>query len=135
MRPLRYVHLAAILSLGPLGGAAAQQQVSFSDWTASWPAVMSTSSTGATLPDSLRRKVGYQHWKGAAIGGGVGAVLGTVLAFGVAGGCADCTVTTRDRAQAALLVTGVTSVFGFLVGLASPKYVWEAPREAPAAGP
>jgi hypothetical protein len=130
MRHLKYHVLAATLSLAAVGSAAAQQQVSFSRWAAPRPAAASIGRSAAPLPDSLRRKVGYQHWRGAAIGGGVGAVLGTALVFGVAGECDDCTVTTWDRAQAALLVTGASSVFGFLVGLASPKYVWEA-RAAP----
>jgi hypothetical protein len=75
-------------------------------------------------------KVGYHQWKGAEIGAGVGAVLGSVLAFGLAGDCDYCTTSTGDRAPAALLVTGAGSVFGFLVGLGSPKYVWEVAPEA-----
>jgi hypothetical protein len=133
MRYLQAVLLAVTLCLAGVGSVAAQQQVSFSQWVAPWPTVVSAGRSGATLPDSLRRKVGYQHWKGAAIGAGGGAVLGTLLAFGLGVGCADCTLTTWDRTQAALLVTGAGSVFGFLVGLASPKYVWEAPLEAPSA--
>jgi hypothetical protein len=85
------------------------------------------------VPDSSRHKVGYQHWKGAAIGAGAGAVLGTVLAFGVAGECDDCTMTTWDRAQGPLVVTGAGSVFGFLLGLASPKYLRVPPVESPGA--
>lgn len=109
-----------------VGNAVAQQQASFSEWTIPGPPLTSESLPGAALPDSVRRKVGYQHWKGAAIGAGVGAVLGSALAFGLASHCSDCTVTTGDRAQAALVVTGAGGVFGFLVGLASPKYVWES---------
>jgi hypothetical protein len=78
------------------------------------------------LPDSVRRKVGYHHWKGAAVGGAVGAALGSAFAFGLAGRCSDCTVTSWERVQATLFVTGVSGVFGFLVGLASPKYAWQA---------
>ena len=133
MRHVQAGLLAATLCLAIVGSTAAQQQASFSGWAAPWPAATSAGPPGATLPDSVRHKVGYQHWKGAVIGGGVGAVLGTVLAFGLAGRCADCTLTTWDRAQAALLVTGAGSVLGFLVGLASPKYVWAAPRESPGA--
>ncbi len=133
MRHLQAGLLAATLCLVVVVSAAAQQQVSFSRWAAPWPEAMSAGPPGATLPDSVRHKVGYQHWKGAVIGGGVGAVLGTVLAFGLAGRCADCTLTTGDRAQAALLITGAGSVFGFLVGLAAPKYVWAAPLESPGA--
>src|SRR4051812_19032082 len=106
MRYLQVVLLTVTLCLARIGSASAQQQVSFSQWVAPWPTVVSVGHSGATLPDSLRRKVGYQHWKGAAIGAGGGAVLGTLLAFGLGRGCADCTSTTWDRTQAALLVTG-----------------------------
>ena len=76
------------------------------------------------VPDSIRLRSGYQHWKGAAVGAGVGAVLGGVLALVAGTGCSDCTVTTGDRVQAALVVTGAGGLVGFLAGLASPKYVW-----------
>lgn len=76
-----------------------------------------------SVPDSVRRRVGYQHWKGAAVGGVVGAVLGTAMATGVT--CSDCSISTGDRVEAALVVSGVGAVAGFLAGLASPKYVWE----------
>jgi hypothetical protein len=133
MRHLQAGLLAATLCLAIVASAAAQQQASFSRWAAPWPVATSAGPPGATPPDSVRHKVGYQPWRGAVIGGGVGAVLGTVFAFGLAGKCADCTLTTGDRAQAALLITGAGSVFGFLVGLASPKYVWGAPLESPGA--
>jgi hypothetical protein len=76
------------------------------------------------IPDSIRLRTGYQHWKGAAIGTGIGAVLGGVLALVANTGCSDCTTSTGERAEAALAVTGGAAVLGFLVGLASPKYVW-----------
>jgi len=44
---------------------------------------------------------------------------------GVVGECDDCSVSTGSRAKAALVITGASSVFGFLVGLASPKYAWK----------
>jgi hypothetical protein len=86
------------------------------------PSMPSPSLT--SMPDSVRRRAGYQHWKGAAIGAGVGALLGTSLALGL-DGCSDCTTTTWDRAQAVMLITGIGGATGFLAGLASPKYVWE----------
>ena len=116
--------LAAALCAADFGDATAQERASFSSWTPPALAVTSERNAALTVPDSVRRKVGYQHWKGAAIGGGVGAVLGSVLAFGLAGKCADCIDTTWDRAQAALVVTGASSALGFLVGLASPRYAW-----------
>ena len=87
-----------------------------------------------SIPDSVRLRVGYQHWKGAAIGTGIGAVLGGALALGAGGGCADCTITTWDRAQAALVVTGAGGLVGFLAGLSSPRYVWVHPGDASAVG-
>lgn len=33
------------------------------------------------VPDSSRQRVGYQHWKGGAIGAGLGALGGLVLAL------------------------------------------------------
>jgi hypothetical protein len=122
--------LAAALWAALPTSATAQRQVSFSRWAGPTLAAPSPRSSGAALADSLRQKVGYQHWNGAAIGAGVGAVLGSALAFGLAGKCADCTVTTWDRAQGALLITGASSAFGFLVGLASPRYAWK-PSHAP----
>lgn len=88
------------------------------------------SQNPASIPDSVRLRAGYQHWKGAAIGTGVGAVLGGVLALVAGGGCADCTITTGDRVQAALVVTGGGALVGFLAGLASPRYVWVQRGEA-----
>ena len=66
-------------------------------------------------PDSTRRPVGYQHWKGAAIGATSGALLGALL--GLRGG--------SDVVKASLVTAGLGGAFGFLIGLASPKY--EAP--------
>lgn len=129
MRHLQAGLVAAILCLAIVGNAVAQRQASFTRWTVPGPPLTSEGLSGAMLPDSVRRTVGYQHWKGAAIGGGVGAVLGSAFAFGLAGRCADCTVTTWERVQAALLVTAAGGVFGFLVGLASPRYAWEAPLD------
>jgi hypothetical protein len=88
------------------------------------------SPSPAGIPDSVRLRVGYQHWRGAAIGTGIGAALGGVLALVGGAGCADCTVTTADRAKVALVVTGAGGLVGFLVGLGSPRYVWVQPMEA-----
>jgi hypothetical protein len=88
------------------------------------------SQNPAGIPDSVRLRIGYQHWRGAAIGTGVGAVLGGALALVGGSGCADCTITTWDRARAALVVTGAGGVLGFLAGLSSPRYVWVQPGDA-----
>jgi hypothetical protein len=55
--------------------AVAQRQARFSGWAGPPPAAPLWRPSRVQLPDSLRQKVDYQHWKGAAIGAGVGAVL------------------------------------------------------------
>jgi hypothetical protein len=129
MQHLPSAFLTVTLCVAGFGSAAAQQQAGFSRWTAPPLAVTARHAPTLTLPDSVRQKVGYQHWKGAAIGAGVGAVLGSVLAFGLAGQCDDCTQTTWHRTRGALVITGASSAFGFLVGLASPKYAWRPSPE------
>jgi hypothetical protein len=131
MKYLEVTLLVLALWAGAPKSATAQRQASFSRWAGPTVGNRSPRPSGALLADSVRQKVGYQHWKGAAIGAGVGAVLGSALAFGLAGECADCTVTTWDRAQGVLLITGASSAFGFLVGLASPRYAWKLSPEAP----
>jgi hypothetical protein len=106
---------------------------------ARWPAqpVVSTSPAvpaWAGVPDSVRRKVGYHHWTGAAIGGGVGGVTALVLALAARGSCADCPSGYPNVPAAGLVGAGLGGAFGFLVGLASPKYAW-VPRAGPGAGP
>ena len=131
MRYLEATLLVLALWAGAPKGATAQRQVSFSHWAGPPLALPLPRPTAVVPADSVRQKVGYQHWKGAAIGAGVGAVLGSALAFGLAGECDDCTVTSWDRAQGALLITGASSAFGFLVGLASPRYAWRPSPDAP----
>ena len=78
------------------------------------------------IPDSTRRLVGYQHWKGAAIGATSGALLGALLGLRArTGGCSDCNMSGSDVVKASLVTAGLGGAFGFLIGLASPKY--EAP--------
>ena len=78
----------------------------------------------AALPDSVRQRVGFQHWKGAAIGGGIGALAGLALALGAHGQCADCSSDSPPAGKVTLLGAGIGGAFGFLVGLASPRYRW-----------
>ena len=78
------------------------------------------------IPDSIRRKVGYQHWKGGAIGGSVGALAGLLLSTLAPTQCSDCTSTDSYVLEATLIGAGLGGAFGFLVGAASPKYRWEA---------
>ena len=51
----------------------------------------SATSPLSSIPDSVRQKVGYHHWKGAAIGAGAGALAGLALALAAHGQCVDCT--------------------------------------------
>jgi hypothetical protein len=78
------------------------------------------------IPDSVRRKVGYQHWKGGAIGGSVGALAGLLLTAVASNKCYDCGSTDSAVLEATLIGAGLGGAFGFLVGAASPKYRWEA---------
>jgi hypothetical protein len=77
-----------------------------------------------TVPDSIRQRVGYQHWQGGAIGGGLGAIGGLVLALAAHGQCDDCTSDTAPVGKVTLIGAGLGGVFGFLVGAASPRYRW-----------
>jgi hypothetical protein len=87
-----------------------------------------------SVPDSVRKRTGYQHWRGAAIGlaigGAVGALTGAV--GGAVGRCDDCGQQPSAGSGAltvGLLGAGAGGVLGFLAGLSSPKYVW-IPRVA-----
>ena len=85
------------------------------------------------VPDSVRRRAGYQHWNGAAIGGGAGALVGLVLSLVADRGCADCSSSGHERAVVALTGAGLGSAFGFLVGSTLPRYRWVplTPAEPP----
>jgi hypothetical protein len=77
----------------------------------------------ASIPDSVRQRVGYQHWRGGAlglaIGGAVGVVTGAILGNG---GCADCGHQPSGALAGGLVGAGAGGVLGFFAGLASPKY-------------
>ena len=85
---------------------------------------MAGSPALATLPDSVRQRAGYQHWKGAVIGGGLGALGGLVLALAAHGQCADCASDPAPVVEVTVLGAGIGGAVGFLVGLASPRYRW-----------
>jgi hypothetical protein len=82
-----------------------------------------------SIPDSVRKKVGYQHWRGAAIGGAVGAAGGVLLALLARGQCSDCVSNDSRVPEVGFLGAALGGAFGFLVGAASPKYRW-VPSEA-----
>lgn len=81
-----------------------------------------------SVPDSVRQRVGYQHWRGAgigaAIGGAVGALTGAVLAEITQ--CSDCEPWSAGHGAlvVGLLGVGTGGAVGFLAGLSSPKYEW-----------
>jgi hypothetical protein len=105
--------LAVIAVLGVLPiNASAQEQRAFASW----------SPEGT---DSVRKKVGYRHWEGAAIGAGAGAIAGLLLYLVVENSCRDCP-SDPSMPSTSLMTAGVGGAFGFLVGLASPKYRWVA---------
>lgn len=78
------------------------------------------------VPDSVRKKVGYQHWKGGAIGATVGGLAGLLLSQ-LSGQCSDCTSSDSDVLEITAIGAGLGGAFGFLVGAASPKYEWVPP--------
>lgn len=121
--------IIAVLSLAP-GRADAQESHTFVSWSAEIPTAHRLwGDREVEAADSVRQKVGYNHWKGAAIGGAAGAVAGVLLALAVRGGCSDCG-SDPDVARTALVSAGVVGAFGFLVGLGSPRYRW-VPDTAP----
>jgi hypothetical protein len=81
-----------------------------------------------SVPDSVRIRTGYQHWRGGAlglaVGGALGALTGAIAGFGQ---CDDCTE-QPSRGEAALTLgfigAGTGGLLGFLVGLTSPRYAW-----------
>jgi hypothetical protein len=79
-----------------------------------------------TVPDSVRKRTGYQHWRGGALGLAVGGALGALTGAAAGFSCSDCVQTTAGHRalRVGLLGAGAGGVLGFLVGLASPKYAW-----------
>ena len=107
--------------LGAPASGKAQELRAFAG-TVSSPRTVPASSI--LLPDSVRIKVGYQHWKGGAIGVAVGAGAGLLAAYAAHDSCEDCRSSGPDVSTTTLVGAGLGGVFGFLVGLASPKYAW-----------
>ena len=114
--------VSALLCSGLPDGAHAQEAARIQ--TNTFPTWQPSSGVLAK-PDSVRRKVGYQHWKGGAIGGSVGALAGLLLAALAPGRCYDCTSNDSGTLEATLIGAGLGGAFGFLVGAASPRYRWE----------
>jgi hypothetical protein len=61
----------------------------------------------ASVPDSIRRKTGYQHWKGGATALGLGALGGLILALAVPTGCDDCPSDPSPTGKVTLIGAGL----------------------------
>ena len=118
MRFVLALALLAGLAVGPDTASAQQQQQH---------AFANGRPEGA---DSVRQKVGYRHWEGAAIGAGAGAAVGLLLYLAVGNSCSDCD-TESSMVSASLVTAGLGGAFGFLVGLATPTYRWVADTAVP----
>jgi hypothetical protein len=120
--------MIAVASPAPVTG---QQARLFSPAAGFGPDLGARSATPlSTIPDSVRQKVGYHHWKGAAIGAAVGALGGLALAVAAHGQCDDCPSDSPALGTATVVGAGLGGAFGFLVGLAAPRYRW-VPVERP----
>jgi hypothetical protein len=60
-----------------------------------------------SVPDSIRRKTGYQHWEGGAIGLGLGALGGLLLGLGSSNECDDCTSNPAPTGKVTLIGAGL----------------------------
>lgn len=129
MRCLSIV-LAALVALSLRAErAASQEQRAFPSWSPEEATALRATSHTRAVADSVRQKVGYRHWEGAAIGAGAGAVIGLLLGLAGRYACSDCSG-DPSIAATSLMSAGAVGAFGFLVGLASPKYRWVADSSA-----
>jgi hypothetical protein len=76
----------------------------------------SLSARSVQIPDSVRTKVGYQHWKGGAIGAAVGAAAGLLVAYAAHDRCDDCSSSGPAVSTTTLVGAGIGGVFGLLWG-------------------
>jgi hypothetical protein len=128
VRFLRALLITASLGSGWPGSGHSQQAATMFEFQSGPPTLAGElKPTGVTVPDSVRQKVGYQHWRGGAIGGALGAVAGLLLSkYPI--GCRDCSPTGSDVIRGTFIMGGLAGAFGFLVGASSPRYEW---RPAP----
>lgn len=89
---------------------------------ADWPGLPSQELL--SVPDSVRKRTGYQHWRGGAIGLAVGGALGALTGASWGDHCSDCGRQPSAALTIGLLGAGAGGVLGFLVGLTSPRYTW-----------
>ena len=124
-----------LTTLASRPGLAQEQPAGWATWNLPTTAAL-PDSIAVSVPDSVRVRSGYQHWRKAALGGAIGGALGALtLAIGAGiSSCVDC-----DRQPSAgsgalyggLIGAGAGGVIGFLMGLSSPKYTWVPSAEAP----
>lgn len=136
---MRTSWLGLLLTLGallPTVGQAQQQRSAWVSWNLPKLGAAVPAAALTTVPDSIRVRSGYQHWRGAGLGAAFGGGLG-VLAGAIAGGitsCDDCSeqpTAGKGALYGGLVGAGVGGVLGFLVGLSSPRYLWVPASEQP----
>ena len=129
MRPVPVLLLLGSLVASSNGRATAQAPRLTPAITARTAGALNPDRRAVAIPDSVRMKVGYQHWKGGAIGGAVGALAGLMLGLVAGHTCDDCGSHDSPALIGSLAGAGLVGSFGFLVGAATPRYRW-VPREA-----
>ena len=134
MRPTPMFLVLIALGMSPPQGASAQgppSTVHIPGDLADGPKAM---REAVAIPDSVRQRIGYHHWRGGAIGGTAGAIAGLLLGLAAGRACNDCTSSDSAVLETTLTGAGLGGAFGFLVGAASPKYRW-IPRGGEAESP
>jgi hypothetical protein len=76
----------------------------------------------AGVPDSVKQRVGYQHWRGGGLGLVIGAAVGVASGAILDGRCDDCSRQGSGALTGGLVGAGVGGLLGFFAGLASPRY-------------
>jgi hypothetical protein len=123
-----------IALLTPRPGPAQEAPARWTRWDL--PAAALPDSIAVSVPDSVRVRSGYQHWRKAALGGAIGGALGA-LTGAVGAGMSSCDDCRRQPSAGSgalyggLIGAGAGGVIGFLMGLSSPKYTWVPSAEAP----
>ena len=130
MKPALVILTVTVLAMGSPQAVIAQAQLrtAADRWGRRAPTAVQRAAVA--IPDSIRKRVGYQHWKGGAIGGAVGGLAGLLLGLTVGRACDDCSSDDSDALEPALVGAGLGGAFGFLVGAASPKYRWVRQEDA-----
>ena len=137
MRIRRPGLLGALIAVLVVGNGHAQEHLThWQSWNASIARSATPTPAAIRVPDSVRVRRGYQHWRGAALGAAIGGAVGA-LTGAVAGGVTSCDDCRRQPTvgngalSGGLVGVGIGGVTGFLVGLSSPRYRWIPRAEAP----